>query len=116
MKTIARDVRRRSAHRSSVAIADAAPGVRSDGERLCPRRPPSGCEIPAGIVCGLDPRSAVFFADADDFRMSVMDLVREHEPHTVVIDKMIGSANIYRTVRAVVSAAREPSRDSSTTL
>ena len=96
----------------------------------------------------------LFFADAEDFRRSVMDLVRTNQPHTVVIDmsavimmdmdgdamlaklatelrkkdvrillvnvgsdnlelmrktgtlEAIGSQQVYRTVRAAVTAAQ----------
>jgi anti-anti-sigma factor len=39
---------------------------------------------PGIIVAGI--HGPLFFADADNFRKSVMDLVRENQPKTVVID------------------------------
>ncbi len=40
--------------------------------------------IPGVVVAGI--HGPLFFADADNFRKSVMDFVREHQPRTVVID------------------------------
>lgn len=42
-------------------------------------------EIAPGIVI-VGIHGPLFFADADNFRKSVMDMVEEHQPHTVVID------------------------------
>lgn len=42
-------------------------------------------EIAPGIVI-VGIHGPLFFADADDFRKSVMDMVEQHQPHTVVID------------------------------
>ncbi len=108
---------------------------------------------PGIVVAGV--HGPLFFADAEDFRRSVMDLVRTNAPHTVVIDmsavimmdmdgdamlaklatelhrndvrillvnvgtdnlelmrktgtlETIGSRQVYRTVRAAVTAAQE---------
>jgi MFS superfamily sulfate permease-like transporter len=40
--------------------------------------------IPGIVVAGI--HGPLFFADADNFRKSVMDFVKEHQPQTVVID------------------------------
>ena len=39
---------------------------------------------PGVVIAGI--HGPLFFADADNFRKSVMDLVAEYQPHTVVID------------------------------
>jgi high affinity sulfate transporter 1 len=116
-------------------------------------------ELPPGIVV-VGIHGPLFFADADNFRKSVMEMVEEDRPHSVVIDlsavnmldmdgdkiltkltrelgkknvqvllvnvgsdnlelmrktgtlEEIGSQNIYRTVRAAVSAARKAAGES----
>ena len=40
--------------------------------------------IPGIVVAGI--HGPLFFADADNFRRTVMDFVNEHQPQTVVID------------------------------
>jgi SulP family sulfate permease len=113
--------------------------------------------IPGIVVVGI--HGPLFFADADNFRKSVLEMVEENEPNTVVIDlsavmmldmdgdkilskltrelrqknvqvllvnvgrdnlellrktgtlEKIGSQNIYRTVRAAVSAAQKAAEE-----
>jgi len=119
-------------------------------------------ELPPGIVV-VGIHGPLFFADADNFRKSVMEMVEEDRPHSVVIDlsavimmdmdgdkiltkltrelgkknvqvllvnvgsdnlelmhktgtlEEIGPQNIYRTVRAAVSAARKAAGESQET-
>jgi sulfate permease, SulP family len=115
---------------------------------------------PGIVVAGI--HGPLFFADAEDFRRSVIDLVRASQPHTVVIDlsavmlmdldgdrmlaklgedlarkdvvillvnpgsdnlelmrrtgtlSALGTENVFRTVRAAVSAAQGSGRGAST--
>jgi len=119
-------------------------------------------ELPPGVVV-VGIHGPLFFADADNFRKSVMEMVEEDRPHSVVIDlsavimmdmdgdkiltkltrelgkknvqvllvnvgsdnlelmhktgtlEEIGPQNIYRTVRAAVSAARKAAGESQET-